>query len=398
MADRIIQIKNQQEARELFEKIGAYKSSFNIMAPKTIGRVLYLKDAACGICNILKQEMLSLGGDAAVSKGIISGKDKKSDCLIFGSLAQIKKLIFKLRRQPAVFSEISPRVERLIRSYEKSKFEFRCCDFKLNLSRRTFIMGILNVTPDSFSDGGKYFNEEDALRRGLELEKEGADIIDIGGQSTRPGAKEISCEEEKKRIVRIIKSLCQRVKIPISVDTYKYEVAQAALGAGASIINDVYGLRKDVRLAKLAVEFRAGVVLMHMKGTPRTMQRNPCYKDLMGEIINFLSETVELAVLAGINEKSIMVDPGIGFGKTVKDNFVIIKKLAELKSLGKPILIGPSRKSFIGEILKVPADERLYGTMASVSASVLAGANVIRAHDVDCVKQAVKITDAVLRS
>jgi dihydropteroate synthase len=368
------------------------------MAPKAISRVLYLKDVPFAICNILKQEMLSVGGEVAVSKGIISGKDKKSDCLVIGSLAQVKELIFKLKRQPPLFSEFSSRLEKLIQNFQKINLEFRCRNFKLNLNKRTYIMGVLNITPDSFSNGGQFFKKEEAYRRALQLEEEGADIIDIGGQSTRPGAKEISPEEEIRRVLPVIKRLRRKVKIPISIDTYKYKVAKVALAEGVSILNDIYGFRKDARLAKLANKFKAGVVLMHIKGSPPSMQKNPYYKDLIGEIIATLKKSVDIALKAGISEKSIMVDPGLGFGKTVEHNLFIIKHLSSLKSLGFPILIGPSRKSFIGKILKAPLDKRLYGTIASVCISILMGANVVRVHDVACIKQAAGIADEILRS
>jgi len=398
MKDRVIEIRSSAEAKKLLAEIGAYKASFNIMAPKAILRILYLKDIPFAICNVLKQEMLSVGGEAAVSKGVVSARDKKSDCLIIGNLPQIKNLILKLKKQPPAFSGISYRIERLLGNYQKKFLEFRCRNFKLNLNQKTYIMAVLNVTPDSFSDGGQFFDEEKAFERALQLEKEGADIIDIGGQSTRPGAKEINFKEEIRRVLPIIKRLRRRIKIPISIDTYKFGVAKAALEEGASILNDIYGLRRDRRLAKLAAKFKAGVVLMHIKGTPRFMQRKPYYKDLMGDIIDSLSQSIDLALNAGISEKNIVVDPGLGFGKTVKHNLSVIKNLSQLRSLGCPVLIGPSRKSFIGKTLHLPIGERLYGTIASVCACVLRGADIVRVHDVAYTKQAIKIIDEILRS
>lgn len=398
MKDRIIQIRNLKEAKHFLTEVGVYEKSLDIMAPKAIMKVLYLKEISFAVCNILKQEMLSLGGEAAVKKGIISGRDRKSDCLIMGTLAQLEKLILRLKRQPPVFSAISLRIEKLLQNYHKTNFQFLCRNFTLNLNKRTYIMGILNVTPDSFSDGGKFFVEDRAVRWALQLEKDGADIIDIGGQSTRPGAKTISPREEIRRILPVIKKLRGKIKVPISVDTYKYEVADAALEAGASILNDIYGFRKERRLAKLAAKYKAGVVLMHIKGTPATMQKNPSYKDLLADIITSLAQSIDIALSSGISEKSIIVDPGIGFGKTLEHNLSLIKNLADLKSLGFPILIGPSRKTFIGKILNLPENQRLYGTIASICASVFADANVVRVHDVACAKQALKITDEILRS
>lgn len=398
MKDRIIQIRSLNEARRLFAEVGVYKAGSQIMAPKAIFRVLRLEGVPFSACNILKQEMLSIGGEVAVSKGIISGSMKKSDCIVAGTLSQIKKLIIKLKKQPPVFSGLSARIENLIRNYQKTGMELKCRKFKLNLGKRAYIMGVLNVTPDSFSDAGQFLNEDKAVECALRLQKEGADIIDIGGQSTRPGAGEVSAKTEIKRVVPVIKKLRSKINIPISIDTYKFEVAKAALEEGASIVNDIYGFKKDARLAKLAAGYKAGVVLMHIKGTPSSMQNKPFYKDLMGEIIDFLSQSVDIAVNAGISEENIVLDPGIGFGKTIEHNLEIIRNLTELKSLGFPVLIGTSRKSFIGEILNLPVNERLYGTIASVCAAVLTGANIVRVHDVLSVRQAIKVVDRISRS
>jgi dihydropteroate synthase len=258
-------------------------------------------------------------------------------------------------------------------------------------------MGILNVTPDSFSDGGKYFNLKDAVKQAVRMAEEGADIIDVGGESTRPGAEPVPIKEELGRVIPVIKELVKELDLPISIDTYKSEVAKKALDQGANMINDISALRFDPDMRKVASEYDVPVVLMHIKGTPRNMQKNPFYTDVIQEISDYLNESIEIARKAGIAEDKIIIDPGIGFGKRVKDNLDILKNLRELTYLGKPILIGISRKSFIGKLLDLPLAQRLEG---SLSASVLAianGANILRVHDVKENKRAAQIADAILK-
>ncbi len=269
--------------------------------------------------------------------------------------------------------------------------------FNLKLEQRTHIMGILNVTPDSFSDAGLFFKKDSAIKRLYKLLEDGADIIDIGGESTRPGAKPVSLKEELNRIIPVIKQCAKRIAVPISIDTYKSEVAKAALESGASMVNDISGLRYDVNMAKVAAEYKVPVVIMHIKGTPQNMQKNPQYKNLFAEIIASLKESIKIAHKAGIKNNKIIIDPGIGFGKTVKHNLLILKNLAKFKTLGYPILAGPSRKSFIGKVLGLEVDGRLPGTLASSAIAIQNGASILRVHDVKEVCLAAKLTDAILR-
>jgi len=254
-------------------------------------------------------------------------------------------------------------------------------------------MGILNITPDSFSDGGLYLDKERAIERAFQMADEGADIIDIGGISTRPGSLPIPEKEELKRVIPVLKSLVGRIKKPISIDTYSSRVAEECLKNGADIINDISGLRFSSDMADVVSRFNAGVVIMHIKGTPRDMQDNPTYTDLFGEIINYLKGGIKIAEKSGISQ--IIIDPGIGFGKTVSDNLKIIKGLNKFKVLKRPILIGVSRKSFIGKVLSLPVSERFEGTSASVSYSILKGANIVRVHDVGKIKRVVTMIDAI---
>lgn len=259
-------------------------------------------------------------------------------------------------------------------------------------------MGILNVTPDSFSDGGLFLDPERAVDHALRMVEEGADIIDVGGESTRPGADPIPLEEELKRVLPVIEELSQRTDVPISIDTYKAEVASRALEAGASIINDISGLHFDPRMGEVAAKYRAPVVVMHVKGTPKTMQASPHYDDLMGEIAAYLREGIRRAEEAGLPPEKVIVDPGIGFGKTVEHNLIILHRLGELSSLGRPILIGPSRKSFIGAVLDREVGDRLYGTLASVAIGVERGAHIVRVHDVKPVREVVDMVDAIMEA
>lgn len=250
-----------------------------------------------------------------------------------------------------------------------------------DLSARTHVMGVLNVTPDSFSDGGKYYNTEDAVKRGREIEAEGADFIDIGGQSTRPGADEVSAEEEAKRVVPVIKALAAEVKIPISIDTYRASVADAALEAGAIIVNDISAFGFDNEMAATIAKHNASAVAMHIKGTPKDMQKDPQYDDVMAELVQYFENAAWKANVAGI--KQVIFDPGFGFGKTIEHNLTILKNLGDLKRLDSPIMVGFSRKSMIGKILEIDdVHDRHEGTITLNTIAVLNGAHIIRVHDV----------------
>lgn len=280
---------------------------------------------------------------------------------------------------------------------EKSpKFPLKCGAKSLDLSSRTHIMGILNVTPDSFSDGGNFYEVEQAVARGIQMAAEGADIIDIGAESTRPGAEPVSTEEELNRLLPVLKQLLRATTVPISVDTYKSAVAEAALKSGAHIINDISGLRFDPRMTEVIARYQAPVVIMHIKGEPKNMQIDPHYEDVMGDIASYLAESIRLAELAGIKKENIIVDPGIGFGKRLEDNYEIIRRLSELKNLGCPILIGPSRKSFLGKVLNLPPAERLEGTMAAVALAIHNGADIVRVHDVTAARRVCQIADMII--
>lgn len=274
---------------------------------------------------------------------------------------------------------------------------FRCGDKVFRLGERTFVVGVLNVTPDSFSDGGNYMEVDAAVSRGLEMVEEGADIIDIGGESSRPGAEPVPIEEERRRVLPVIERLARKVGVPISIDTYKSVVAREAIGLGASIVNDISGLRSSPDMADVIVETGVSVMIMHMKGEPRNMQSDPTYEDVVSEIRVFLDTQAKKAVARGVPKDRIVIDPGIGFGKTVEHNLEIIARIGELRDLGYPVLIGTSRKSFIGSILGTEVDERLEGTIASKVAAVMGGVDFVRVHDVKEVSRAMNLIDRIMR-
>jgi dihydropteroate synthase len=265
----------------------------------------------------------------------------------------------------------------------------------LDLDVKTRIMGVLNVTPDSFSDGGQYFETHTAIERGITMAREGADIIDVGGESTRPYSQKITAKEELDRVIPVIEALGKELAIPISIDTCKGEVAQAALSAGASMINDISALRFDPDMASIAAEAGVPVILMHMKGMPATMQQNPTYGDLIPEIFDFLEDAIARSVSAGIKRDLIIVDPGIGFGKTFDHNLKIIKELSRFAALESPILLGTSNKAFIGHILGKEAHERDTGTMATVAYGVINGAHIVRVHHVRKAVETVRMVEAI---
>jgi dihydropteroate synthase len=281
----------------------------------------------------------------------------------------------------------------------RRKFRLRLPSRVLRLGERTLIMGVLNVTPDSFSDGGQYFDAVAAVRRAFEIERSGADILDIGGESTRPGSSGISAEEEIQRVLPVLKKLHGRLRIPISIDTSKSQVAEAAADQGAEMINDVTALRADPRLAEIAARHRLPLILMHMRGQPRTMQKKPFARDVIADVMAGLRQAVVRAQRRGVVKSEIILDPGIGFGKSARQNFELLRRLPELARLGFPLAIGTSRKSFIRRTLEGRANgERPWGTAATVASSILGGAHIVRVHDVAEMVQVAVVTDAIANS
>ena len=398
---QILQANTREQLVKLMRDIRVDPYGIKIMSCKGITHLIRLRALSTIAANILKQEMLSLGGDVAVARDALTGRTKRTDCLVMGSVAQINRLNEKLKRQPFGLHTLGVRMAESLTNYHRNDFVTRMGRYTLDLGTRVQVMGIVNITPDSFSgDGLLQAKNLNAGTRELivayveKLVSDGADIIDIGGESSRPGAKPVSAKEEIKRTVPIIKAIARRIKAPISIDTCKPDVAKAALDGGAVIVNDISGLR-DPAMPRLAARFKAGVVIMHMKGKPRTMQKNPVYRFLIEEIIAYLRQAISSALEAGVQAENIIIDPGIGFGKTKEHNLEIVRRLNEFKVLGRPILVGLSRKSFIGKILGTGAHERLAGTLSACVLAAKNGARIVRVHDVLEATRALKIFEAI---
>jgi len=284
---------------------------------------------------------------------------------------------------------------------QRKTFRLKLPSRTLALGERTLVMGVLNVTPDSFSDGGKFFNAKVAIEHAVAMEREGADLLDIGGESTRPDSTGVSLQEELARVLPVFEGLRGRIEIPISIDTRKAEVAEAAIQAGAEIINDISGLRHDPRIAEVAAKHGVPLILMHMRGEPQTMQKGPFARDVMKDVTQGLRASLARARKAGVGKSQIVLDPGIGFGKNFSQNYELLQKLPQLARLGYPLLVGTSRKGFLAATLAkngkpAPPEERIWGTAATVTASILAGAHIVRVHDVPEMIQVARVADCVL--
>ena len=289
-----------------------------------------------------------------------------------------------------------PRKLKGLSGFRRPTFNLEIGGVQFRLGLETKIMGVLNVTPDSFSDGGRYLSPDRAVTRALELEREGAHLIDIGGESSRPGARPVSAKQEIKRILPVLKRLSKRIRIPLSVDTYKVEVAWAALDQGVVLVNDIRALHGDKRLAKLVARYGAGVVLMHMQGVPQTMQGRPRYRNLLRDILSYLENAAGIALEAGIPRQSIILDPGFGFGKTLAQNVEILSRMDYFSKLKLPVLVGLSRKSFLGSLSGAPVSDRLYGSLAAAAGAIGRGAHILRVHDVLAHRQLALVVDQTL--
>ena len=395
----IIKIENLDEAALIFKKIGVDPYGIGAMAAKTVNVNILLEGQPCKIANIIKQEMLSIGGDAAVARGSVSCSVPVSDVLIMGTVKQILAMVKKIEKQPFGLNLIATDIMELLKNISQKEYTLKTNRREIQLGKKTLIMGILNVTPDSFSDGGFFYSQQKAIEHGVQMVDEGADIIDVGGESSRPGAESVSAAIELKRIIPVIEGLAKRVKIPISVDTTKAQVAGKAIKTGAEIINDISAFHGDKKMMKTIKNTGAAAILMHMRGKPRNMQKgNLVYNNLMAEIADYLKKSSEKALGEGIEKDRLVIDPGIGFGKMPEDNYKIIKNLYQLKELGMPIMIGTSRKSFIGKVTGGEPKERIEGTAATVAAAIINGCHIVRVHDVAVMKKVVAVTDAIVHA
>jgi dihydropteroate synthase len=397
LSPRVLLISSMSDAEREMRRIGVSEGGVRAMAGKAETVVIKVAGACVPVAHIIKQQMLSIGGDAAVARDVLTHEVDETDVLIFGTRLELRELVQKLAYQPfdlpALGTEIAALLDSLV---PRPHVRLRARHHTLDLAERVHVMGILNVTSDSFSNGGHYLRPTVALDHATEMIGEGADIIDVGGQSSRPGSHPISESEELKRVVPVIERIHEEWSGLISVDTYRARVAEEALKAGASMVNDITALTAEPATAEVAARFEAACVLMHMQGTPETMQSNPSYGDLMGEIALFLRSAIERAMTAGIGEDQIVVDPGLGFGKTTEHNLAILRHLPELEVLRRPILVGASRKSFIGKVLDVPVEDRLEGTLATAAYAVAQGARILRVHEVRPVVRTARMVEACL--
>jgi dihydropteroate synthase len=392
---RVLNLPDPKSLRQIMQDMRVDDYGIGIMLPKAINRLIRINSISNITANILKQEMLSLGGDVAVSRDSLTGKAKKTDCLLIANLSQLQRLNLKLNKQPFGLNKLAKDIAGVLENYNRDKFTLKLGRYNLNLGKRCHIMAVVNLTPDSFSGDGLYALSVERIVDFVEnMIKDGADIIDIGAESSRPGARPVSLKEESSRTIPVVKRLAKRLRVPISIDTSKPQVAKQALDNGASLVNDITGLRNPA-MSKVVSHYRAGVVIMHMKGTPRSMQKNIRYSSLMDEVLGYLDESIKQAELSGIDKERIIIDPGIGFAKTAEHNLEILSRLGEFKVLGRPILVGPSRKSFIGKILNEPPKERIFGTVSACVLAVKNGAKIVRVHDVKQVKQALQVSERI---
>jgi len=383
-------------AIRILQDIDVDPHGIEAMLPKMAHLNILIPRLPCKVANIIKQEMLSVGGDAAVARGTVACSTDVTDVLLMGTLKQIGHFMMKISTQPFGLSHLAADIGILLDNISTDRLILRTNRRDIMLGDRTRVMAILNVTPDSFSDGGLYSSLEKAVAAGIQLVEAGADLLDIGGESTRPGAEAVSPDEELRRVIPVIQALAGKIDVPISVDTTKAIVAREALAAGAEIVNDISAMRFDAQMPATVASTGAAVVFMHMRGVPRTMQQGDLhYASLIGEIVEFLRERLNDADDIGILKDRIIIDPGIGFGKTKSDNFRILKYLDEFKVLGRPILTGPSRKSFIAQDSDHGPQDRLEGSAAAVTAAIMNGCHIVRVHDVRAVKRVVAVADAI---
>ena len=363
------------------KKIGFDKTYLRQGALKHNFRTIKICDINCAQANIIKQTALTTGTDCAVHREVITGKVDISDCILSGSVSQLVKIAEKLKYQPFKLNILSEQIKKLVSLLPDSLY---VRDISIEWGKKTYIMGILNITPDSFSDGGEYFGTDKAIEHYKSLVQDGADFIDIGGESTRPFSKKVSAQEEQSRVVPIIKEIREfDSNTVISIDTRNASTARAAINAGADIINDVSALDWDENMINVLKDTKAPVVLNHSKGSPDVMQNDTCYTDVVDEIFDYLYKKIDFLVTNGIEQNKIIVDPGIGFGKSTEQNFEIIKRIEEFKSLGCPVLVGHSRKNFISETIE-SKDNSVLDTATLILSQMLADkkVDIIRVHNV----------------
>jgi len=392
-APRLLWLETEEELCHEYRRIGVDPAEAAHNAALAGRRLIRLAAVSTQLVARLRREMQVLGGEVVAA----ADPPAATDAVLLGSAQTLALLCERLAGLPGESAELADELSALLQNLARPQKFLAGRSCRLSLER-PIVMGILNVTPDSFSDGGRYGSVERALHRGRELAAEGADIIDVGGESTRPGAAAVGPQEEMERVLPVIEALRREVDVPLSVDTNKAVVARQAVAAGAEFINDISGLRFDTDMAATAAETGAGLFLMHTRGRPDRMQGATEYADLLGEVIDYLWQGLKQALAAGVQKGKLAVDPGIGFGKSAEGNLELLRRLPELLSLGCPVLLGTSRKSFIGRIVDQPdPEQRLAGTLATVALGVAGGARIFRVHDVRPARDAARMAWAVCR-
>ncbi|HRW12082.1 MAG TPA: dihydropteroate synthase [Syntrophomonas sp.] len=392
MVHHAVLIENRAEAKQYLEEIGVSSPGIAYMVDKAVFRCIKLKHISHRAANILKQEMLAKGGEAAVTRDAAGGEKGFGDVLLLGTLKHYTLLLEKLKQQPFGLRTVAAEIENILQTMEAPLSDLALAQGKnLALGSKTVIMGILNITPDSFSDGGRFLEPDKAYARASTMQAEGADIIDIGGASSRPDSIMVSEAEELARVIPLVKKLVDAGML-VSVDTFRAEVARQSLENGAHLINDIGSLQMDSELLDVLIKWQAPVVLMHNR---LQLRRHEPYVNLIDDIAAELAQSAGQAEEAGLGPGKIILDPGLGFGKSPAQNRLIIKRLGDFKSLGWPLLIGASRKSFIGKTLGLEVEERLEGSLAVMAAAIMNGADIVRVHDVQESCRMARMLDAI---
>jgi dihydropteroate synthase len=393
---RLLKIDSLPDALREVARVGAGPEARERLAAKMVPVRIRLGDVPTPAANILKQEMLALGGDAAVTRGAAACAEPVSPVILTGTLAHMRRLARALADQPFGLAALGERLGTFLGDVTRADFTVKTRGGDLRFEARTLVLGVLNVTPDSFSDGGRFRDPEAAVAQALRMAEEGADAIDVGGESTRPGAAPVDAAEEIDRVIPVIERLAGWLSIPISIDTTKREVAAAALGAGASLVNVVGALAIDPGVADAAAAGEAGVILSHMRGRPEAMYAEASYPDgVMGGVVEDLAAAIALAEARGVDRERVIVDPGLGFGKRAAHTLEALRRLPELRSLGRPILVGTSRKSFIGSVTGLDVDSRFPGDAAATAIAVLHGARMVRVHEVAPILPVLRMAEAI---
>lgn len=411
---RVLQFHTPEQRRAEISKIDADPVSLREHLAKGAFRAVKLERVPPLLARFLYQELVLEGGDAVLPPRLDDHSTTETDILLFGTAYQLQHLAIRIRTQSdSVLNVLADHLEQALANTTEARGVMTVRGIPYEWGKRTFVMGIVNVTPDSFSGDGVLAQSaeafvEQAVAHGVQLAAEGADILDIGGESTRPGSQPTPADEEHRRVIPVIERLRRQVTVPLSVDTYKADVARAALDAGADIVNDVWGLRMDPEMKRLVAARGAPIIIMHNRSKPKDLDQSERlggryvgveYADLLGDIIRELREQVEIGLDAGIRPEQIIIDPGIGFGKTLEHNLAILERLEEFRGLGRPIVLGTSRKKFIGAVLDIPVpEERVDGTAATVALGIERGASVVRVHDVKRMAQVARMTDAIVRA